>query len=134
MTRINAGVPPSTLCDQHLIAEYRELPRIHPLALRYVNKPVTLASRQPDEFKLGKGHMLFFVDKGRYLHGRWYTITREMRRRGFTVNLEWREWPQSLYGDWVPSERETKIAQDRIDERLTEMSEDGNPPRYTKRR
>ena len=58
MTRINV-VPPAELCNKHLLAEYRELPRVFGLA-----KPVDDA---PSAYVLGKGHVRFFYDKLGYL-------------------------------------------------------------------
>ena len=54
MTRINL-VPPAELCDQHLLAEHRELTRI-PNA---VAKGKYHLKGQPTEYKLGEGHVRF---------------------------------------------------------------------------
>lgn len=54
MTRINL-VPPEELCDQHLLAEHRELTRI-PNA---VAKGKYHLKGQPAEYKLGKGMCVF---------------------------------------------------------------------------
>ena len=136
MTRINAGVPPSALCDQHLIAEYRELPRVRSLALKYAQHPLhVLHSRQPNKFKLGTGHVLFFVDKGAYLQQRWSLICNEMRSRGFNVSLTWRDWPKTLNGEWNPTPHDAMnaglLSLTRINARLEEMKRGGNAPRYT---
>ncbi len=58
MTRINL-VPPEELCDQHLLAEHRELTRI-PNA---VAKGKYHLKGQPAEYKLGEGHVRFFFNK-----------------------------------------------------------------------
>lgn len=56
MTRINL-IAPAELCDQHLLAEHRELTRI----------PNAVAKRkfsllgQPEDYKLGTGHVRFFL-------------------------------------------------------------------------
>lgn len=62
MTRINL-VPPSELCDQHLLAEHRELTRI-PNA---VAKGKFHLKGQPTEYKLGEGHVRFFFNKMAFL-------------------------------------------------------------------
>lgn len=54
MTRINC-VPVEELTDKHLLAEYRELPRIFNLARAVEDAPT--------EYVLGTGHMKFFYDK-----------------------------------------------------------------------
>lgn len=91
MTRINL-VPPAELCDQHLLAEHRELTRI-PNAIargRY-----SLAG-QPGDYKLGTGHVRFFFDKLAFLHARYEALHTECRRRGFNVT---HIWPQNLPAD-----------------------------------
>ena len=57
MTRINL-VPPEELCDQHLLAEHRELTRI-PNA---VAKGKFHLKGQPTEYKLGEGHVRFLLN------------------------------------------------------------------------
>ncbi len=62
MTRINL-IPPTELCDQHLLAEHRELTRI-PNA---VAKGKFHLKGQPEEYKLGEGHVRFFFNKMTFL-------------------------------------------------------------------
>ena len=62
MTRINL-VPPAELCDQHLLAEHRELTRI-PNA---VAKGKFSLKGQPSDYKLGEGHVRFFFNKLMFL-------------------------------------------------------------------
>jgi hypothetical protein len=88
MTRINIGIEPYELCDQMLLAEYRELPRVRTLAINRINKNI------PNRFTLGKGHVLYFLDKGRYLKYRWEMLCNEMRYRNFNVMMSWREYPE----------------------------------------
>lgn len=111
MTRINC-IPPSELTDKHLVAEYRELPRIFALARHCV---------APAEYVLGTGHMTFFYDKLQYLSDRHAELVREMRHRGFTVN-----YPKppinpdsSLYGQWIPTKKAMALNRQRIKERLS---------------
>ena len=56
MTRINL-VPPAELCDQHLLAEHRELTRI-PNA---VAKGKFSLKGQPSDYKLGEGLSLIHI-------------------------------------------------------------------------
>ena len=112
MTRINC-VPPSELTDKHLIAEYRELPRIFGLA-----RPLLPTEHVP-QYTLGKGHVKFFYDKLRFLEKRFSTIVEEMKQRGFTVNYP--KPPASLlgtYGTWNPTEEALQLNRARIQERL----------------
>lgn len=78
MTRINVGIDPGELCDQHLVAEYRELPRLW----KFVPK-----SKPPNEFKLGTGHVLWCHKYPGMLYDRYNNIVVEMINRGFTVNF-----------------------------------------------
>ena len=56
MTRINI-IPPAELCDQHLLAEHRELTRIPNLVV----KGKFSLEGQPSDYKLGTGHVKFFL-------------------------------------------------------------------------
>ena len=89
MTRINIGIKPYELCDQMLLAEYRELPRARTLVINRSS-----SKNLPSEFKLGKGHVLYFLDKGKYLKTRWEELCDEMRYRYFNVNMNWRKYPE----------------------------------------
>lgn len=81
MVRINL-INPKYLADQHLIAEYLEIIMLISFIKKFQNKK----SKIPDEYCLGKGHMLFFKDKILYLKNRHETIKREMQKRGFKTN------------------------------------------------
>lgn len=87
MTRINLGVDPEELCDQHLIAEHHELPRMWPFAWGRAEKYGGGGPR-PDKFTLGTGHMAFFLPYGPYLEFRLQVLREEMRARGFAVGRE----------------------------------------------
>lgn len=95
MTRINL-VPPSELSDQHLFAEWREIKMV-PKALRRSLRALLslshrpeelLLDRLPKEFTLGTGHVMFFYDKGEYLHDRYGRLTYELIKRGINCNLQ----------------------------------------------
>lgn len=116
MTRINC-VPPSELTDKHLIAEYRELPRIFRLA--------RTCPEAPRRYTLGTGHMKFFYNKLNFLFKRQCLLVKEMRRRGFKVNYDPTDLPINykhkahLFGDWIPTEEAMRINRQRITERLS---------------
>lgn len=123
MTRVNL-VPPAELFDQHLMAEYRELPMI-PAALAR-----TLRSRKglrlgeyPKRFTLNAGHVTFFYDKGRYLDTRYSALVRELTRRGFRLDPE-RAFPtavfieNSLYHDWRPQADDFVLIRARLAEKV----------------
>lgn len=129
MTRINAGISPIELCDQHLIAEYRELPRVRALAIRHCELD-TLTS-PVESFRLGKGHVLFFIDKGQWLENRWRALKEEMQFRDFNCTLEWRPWPSLMHNQyWQPNDSDIKMLKVRIRDRLNNMK---RQPTWTKR-
>lgn len=111
MTRINC-IPVTELSQLHLIAEYRELPRLR--HARVVDRQI------PDSYRLGKGHCLFFYDKGKWLERRHSQLVQEMKRRGITVNLSALRlnWPLENMNDWQPTIEAMKVNRERINERL----------------
>ena len=115
MTRINC-VPASELSRQHLIAEYRELPRVFSLA--------RVCHDAPAEYTLGKGHVKFFYNKLLYLANRQRELVAEMRRRGYypqfdpqQLHAHWYAIKPELFGDWAPTAKALQINRDRILER-----------------
>lgn len=77
MNRINV-IHPATLTDLHLLAEYRELPRIFALAHKASQSVKPWTNKQPKECKLGESHCLFFYDKLLFLVTRQKQIVAEM--------------------------------------------------------
>ncbi|MCW9710947.1 pyrimidine dimer DNA glycosylase/endonuclease V [Avibacterium sp. 21-586] len=123
MTRINV-VPPQELCDQHLLAEHRELTRI-PNA---VAKGKYNLTGQPADYKLGEGHVRFFFNKLQFLKNRYDLLHQECKARGFNVQYFWAEdLPQdpSLWQDYQPTENALKLNRERIQLRMPKV------PRFT---
>ena len=125
MTRINI-IPPAELCDQHLLAEHRELTRIPNL----VAKGKFSLEGQPSDYKLGTGHVKFFFDKMKFLFERYNSLHEECLARGFNVkNI----WPENLTKDeffwknYIPTESAILENQERIKIRMPEK------PRFTER-
>ncbi len=87
MTRINFGITPKQLTDQHLLAEFRELPRIPRAVKRNIieGKPVNVNT---GEFTLGEGHVRWFYNKLSYLHMRYGDIYSECIHRLFNVSYD----------------------------------------------
>ena len=128
MTRINSGIEPSELCDQHLVAEYREIGRIGTLLKKRIGKDDILKGK-PNEFTLGKGHMLFFIDKGQYIRKRFERLVNEMHHRGFNTTLKWRnQWESTpnLNNDWTPSDKVRQVVLDRIQKRMPKKPRKSN--------
>lgn len=125
MTRINV-VPVESLTGPHLVAEYRELPRVFALAYKHYmsGKPLML----PTEYTLGRGHVLFFYDKLAFLAKRQESIVAEMQRRGykptFTTSLfdEWQDagytFAAVYWNDYTPTPEAIALNQERINKRL----------------
>ena len=84
MTRVNV-VPAFELSDQHLIAEYRELPRC-------IKQDISI-SDAPETYCLGKGHMRWAKIHSAFLLDRYYHLCKEMKYRGFKISYS--------YGDLV---------------------------------
>ena len=116
MTRINL-VPPEELCDQHLLAEHRELTRI-PNA---VAKGKFHLKGQSTEYKLGEGHVRFFFNKLAFLKKRYDALHAECKARGFNVQYIWNETlpdDPSLWLDYEATEAALQINRERIQERM----------------
>lgn len=116
MTRINC-VPVTELVDKHLLAEYRELPRVFKLARKCPDAPKT--------YILGTGHVKFFYNKLTRLYLRQKELVNEMLKRGFKPQYD----PDDLlllkskknegcWGNWEPTEEALLLNRKRISERL----------------
>lgn len=129
MTRINL-VPPEELCDQHLLAELRELPRIPNAVL----KGRYSLEGMPKEYTLGKGHVKFFYDKMMFLHDRYCALFEEASMRGFNVQfrlafLPLAEIADFVFYDYTPTPEALALNRARIAERLEAMK-----PRWTEKK
>ena len=115
MTRINV-VPPAELCDKHLLAEYRELPRIFSLA--------RLCPEAPKVYVLGTGHMKFFFDKLQFLYDRYLALVVECERRGFNIAYKEPKVPANvvvqskLWNNYTPTPEAIALNRARIAERV----------------
>lgn len=123
MTRINC-IPVEELTREHLIAEYREIPRVVPLAhkawLRGENPEA-----MPGYYVLGNGHVRFFYARLGYIRQRFFKLVNEMERRGYTCNFndvpqEYFEMPTAWRKDWTPTHMAMDLNRKRIEKRLEE--------------
>lgn len=121
MTRINC-VPVEELHSKHLVAEYRELPRVFKLAEAYAAKHgPNQPAKAPIEYTLGKGHVLFFYTRLGYCRARFLQLVSEMQRRGYvpkhldtpSVNA-----PITWLLSWEPTEDAIRINRERIKQRM----------------
>ena len=116
--RCNVGVNPFYLTDQHLIAEYSEIPMIIG-SLRYWNWEIR--STIPEYFKLGSGHMNFLKCKLSYLRKRHQQVKLEMKDRGFDSSLltiDLTDIHNHFKGEYLPTIDATNLIRNRIKERL----------------
>lgn len=99
MTRVNLGVEPSELCDKHLVAEYREIPRVVTLCKSRISRGASVVPPvTPERFVLGTGHMLYFCRFLKTIELRYIGLCEEMRERGFSVNFGGRlPIPQAIH-------------------------------------
>ena len=133
MTRINC-IPVEELTDKHLLAEYRELPRVSALTWKWsqnsantswidtdlADEKVYRTWNLPRQYRLGTGHVKFFYNKGEYLRKRFEEqIVPEMQRRGFKTNFtKYRSHPDGMNQDWTPDDAAIQVNRARIKERL----------------
>ena len=118
MTRVNAGIKPHELTDQHLMAEYREILRCNHVAINGYKKDGEKYLKQvPSEFTLNKGHMKFFANKLEFIMKRFESLKDELVNRKWDVKMNYskpEDMPESLWGDYNP----TKEARDILIERI----------------
>lgn len=117
MTRINV-VPVEELSDQHLLAEYHELPR--------VIKQYCYTGLAPRKYILGKGHVKWARRHMHYVLSRYKELWDEIKYRGFKLNYPYEEladytsknvigWP--FYLDYTPTPKDFYINIDRLVEK-----------------
>ena len=117
MARVNVGVDPKLLSDQHLVAESVEITMITG-ALR--KDGYVIKGKVPDKFPMGTGHINFFKNKLVYLKRRLDSVNTEMIRRGFNpgTKIDLDEFPVKLHGDWTPNLQDSMILRVRVADRL----------------
>jgi len=130
MTRINCGIEPIKLTDQHLIAELRELPRIFTAVIKKI-KENKLIINIPPKFKLGSGHVTFFYNKCDYLKDR-HQLLREEYYNRYNKFYEFDEDRlkiiQNKYmNNYIPSKEDQNLLIERISIRISESKQ---IPRY----
>lgn len=88
MTRINL-VQPKQLTNKHLMAEYRELPRIFTAVSKLQSEGKTPSDVDiPESYRLGAGHCKFFYNKLAWVAGRYIDLFDELTARGFKVDSD----------------------------------------------
>lgn len=122
MTRVNC-IPVEELTREHLLAEWKELPRVIGLSRAALERG---DQRFIKEYRLGQGHVRFFYNKLAWVRERLKLIYAEMKRRGYSPKEELlvvyinniQSMPMHLLNNWVPSEHDMSVSRARIQERL----------------
>ena len=118
MTRINL-IPVEELSDQHLLAEYRELPRVIKQEVKIDNIPT--------KYVLGRGHVKWAKYYSVFTLRRYLEITWEMTYRGFKVNYPYHKLYEyylansynEKYTNWYYTTGEdVRLSRNRIIEKL----------------
>lgn len=125
MTRINV-VAVQCLADQHLMAEYRELPMVHAALKKSLRtKTINEVLRSvPMDYTLNRGHVTFFYNKLLYLRRRYESLISELINRGYDIDLsrnisEWEtDIPERFFNDWNPTDKDVQVLKPRLIERL----------------
>ena len=117
MTRINL-IPVKELSDQHLIAEYRELPRV-------IKQKIDI-SKAPEKYCLGKGHVKWAKKHSLFCLDRYNQLCNEMVYRNF--NISYGAWtleevycmqpPESIILSYKPNEKDIELSRSRIIEKI----------------
>jgi hypothetical protein len=121
MTRINSAIPVKFLTDEHLLAEHREIKRLPGILFNHKGKVIPI----PTKFCLGKGHVLFFMNKFLFTYNRYKLIYNECLNRGFNVkdySGNWQLVPPQYCLPYITTEEEEKLLIDRISDRIINSS------------
>lgn len=126
MTRINVGIKPKQLTDQHLIAELRELPRIFTAVNKRIKAEKDFNDITPN-FKLGIGHVKFFYDKLEYLLLRHQSLRIEYfwrYKKNYKFKIEkLNNIPFKYFRNYIPTDFDRKVLIDRISERINNSNQ-----------
>lgn len=132
MARVNVGVNPKFISDQHLIAESVEIIMITGGLKKH---KFQIKSPIPEKFNMGTGHINFFKNKIAYLNRRLKEVNTELNIRGIHAKtfIDESEYPKELVNDWSPTLSDSLIIRNRISERLiTPLKARPNFHRYKK--
>ena len=120
MTRINT-IDPKDLTDQHLMAEYRELPMVAAALRRSVTSKRGLPPI-PKRYTLNTGHVTFFYDKSDFLKERYRALVDELRIRGFRLDpdrvVDFTPFDSTPQTYWSPTNDDKRVSTQRIVERV----------------
>lgn len=124
MTRINLTLV-SELTDQHLMAEYRELPRVFGSVRKHAQNGKKVSDfKISNVFLLGTGHVTFFYNKLQFLHKRQHDLINECLKRGFKIQdttvQDISDIPIEWLNDYSPNQDALCLSQERLDEKIAQ--------------
>ena len=108
MTRINV-IPVHELADQHLMAEYRELPRV-------LKQKINI-DEASHTYLLGKGHVKWAASHLGFIYNRYYELVSEMKYRGFNTSFDHIERPK-IENPYNVTDTDIQINRERILDRI----------------
>lgn len=117
MARVNVGIDPIYLSDQHLIAESVEITMITGGLRKHgfqIKSPI------PDRLQLGTGHINFFKNKIWYLAYRLEKVNDELTRRKIknSTGIICQDYPEELVKYWEPTLQDSMVIRGRVYDRL----------------
>ena len=117
MARVNVGVNPQYLSDQHLIAESVEIIMI---VNAFKMQNFEVKGKIPEQFCLNTGHINFFKHKLLYLKRRLDVVNIEIHHRGFKVGNDFnlQDFPKQFHGNFLPSTSDAYLIKARIIDRI----------------
>jgi len=125
MTRVNT-VDLDDLADQHLMAEYSEIPMVPGIMRRSLkSKKGFDIGRIPEKYTLNGGHIFFFYNKGKFCHERYLRVIEALKKRNYNIkpedrNIDWDLFKRnSFYNDWEPDDHAHKVNVERILQRIS---------------
>lgn len=115
-------IDPSELTDQHLMAEYRELPMV----MGALRRSLVAKNGLPqigDRYTLNGGHVKFFYNKGGWLKRRYYALVLELLERGYQLDPARRAdftvfERNGLDGMWSADQQALEINRERVRQRI----------------
>lgn len=124
MTRINC-VPVAELSRAHLVAEYRELPRLVGLAsAAWPERRREVERSISPVYTLGPGHVLFFYNKLAWARYRFDALVTEMRARNYRPQFYFLP-PDSCgpawHAHWTPTPAALALNRARLAERAPSL-------------
>ena len=125
--RVNVGINPKYLTNEHLLAEYHEIQMLaSTLKNLYIKNKCANKNLIPSKFCLGKGHFYFFYNKIDYLYNRCFILREECLKRDFNINVNFEKKfsfffelnTKSINIEYIPDYEDICLITNRIKEKI----------------